>query len=169
MPRGKRVPKRTTVPDPLYHSELLAKFINTVMEGGKKSTAQRLVYGALDILKEKKPATGGSASGGNDPLKLFETAIDTVRPQVEVRSRRVGGANYQVPLPVPGPRQFALAFRWIIGAARARKVGSMDKKLAAEFLDILAGTGGAMKKKEDVHRMAEANKAFAHFARFQRR
>lgn len=169
MPRGKSVPKRVITPDPIYNSELLAKFINTVMKRGKKSVAQQIVYGALETVKEKKSAQGGSASGGNDTIKMFETVIDLVRPQVEVRSKRVGGANYQVPLPVAPNRQNALAFRWLIEAARSRKGAAMQEKLATEMMDVLAGTGGALKKKEDVHRMAEANKAFAHFARFSRK
>ena len=159
MPRGKRAPKRVITPDPLYNSEILAKFINFVMERGKKTVAQSIVYGALEILEEKQKGS---------PLKTFETAIETIRPQVEVRSRRVGGANYQVPMPVVGRRQNTLAFRWVIAAAKARKGKGMKDRLAAELLDILEGTGGAMKKKDDVHRMAEANKAFAHFARFRR-
>ncbi|MBP9695330.1 MAG: 30S ribosomal protein S7 [Candidatus Magasanikbacteria bacterium] len=160
MPRGKSVPKRVITPDPIYNSELLAKFINTVMKRGKKSVAQQIVYGALETVKEKK---------NEAPLKVFETVIDLVRPQVEVRSKRVGGANYQVPLPVAPNRQNALAFRWLIEAARSRKGAAMQEKLATEMMDVLAGTGGALKKKEDVHRMAEANKAFAHFARFSRK
>ena len=159
MPRGKRAPKRVITPDPVYQSELLTKFINFVMLDGKKSTAQRAVYGALEIIAEKKKG---------DALKTFEAAIEAVRPQVEVRSRRVGGANYQVPMPVSGYRQNTLAFRWIITATRARKGNSMKEKLSGELLDILEGVGGSMKKKEDVHRMADANKAFAHFARFRR-
>ena len=114
------------------------------------------MYGAIDVLAEKK---------GGDGVKLFEKVIETLRPQVEVRSKRVGGANYQVPMPVMGNRGYALAFRWLLAAARARKGNSMQQNLAAEFIDILDGVGGAMKKKEDTHRMAEANKAFAHFAR----
>jgi len=157
--RGKRAQKRVTTPDPLYKSELLAKFINFVMLDGKKSVAQSVVYGALDIAAKKQKG---------DQLKTFETVIETVKPHVEVRSRRVGGANYQVPMPVSGGRQNALAFRWIIAAAKARRGKSMRERLAAEFLDILEGQGGAMKKRDDVHRMAEANKAFAHFARFRR-
>ncbi|OGH71017.1 MAG: 30S ribosomal protein S7 [Candidatus Magasanikbacteria bacterium RIFCSPHIGHO2_02_FULL_51_14] len=157
MSRGKQAPKRKILPDPKYKSELVAKFINFIMERGKKTLAQSIVYGAFAIVEKKKET---------DPLKVFEQAIGNVRPQVEVRSRRVGGANYQIPLPVAGTRQNALAFRWIIGAAQARKGQPMFQKLAAEFLDAADGTGGAMKKKEDVHRMAEANKAFAHFARF---
>ena len=160
MPRGKRVPKRTVMPDPTYQSTLVSKFINFVMERGKKTVAQAIVYDAFNIVKDKKKT---------DPLKLFEQAIELVRPQVEVRSRRVGGANYQVPMPVASSRQNALAFRWIIAAAKERKGRAMQDRLAEEILDILEGTGGAMKKKEDVHRMAEANKAFAHFARFARR
>lgn len=159
MPRGKRAPQRAVTPDPVYKSELLAKFINFVMQDGKKSTAQNVVYGALDILADKKKS---------DALKTFETALEAIKPQVEVRSRRVGGANYQVPMPVSGRRQNTLAFRWIIAAAKARKGNTMDEKLASELLDALEGQGGALKKKEDVHRMADANKAFAHFARFSR-
>ncbi|OGH80998.1 MAG: 30S ribosomal protein S7 [Candidatus Magasanikbacteria bacterium RIFCSPLOWO2_12_FULL_34_7] len=157
MPRGKKVSKRVIAPDAKYNSELVAKFINFVMERGKKSVAQALVYGAIDTLGEIKKVDG---------LKFFEQAIEVVKPQVEVRSKRVGGANYQVPVPVQSYRQNALAFRWIITAARAKKGKSMKDKLATEFVDILDGTGSTMKKKEDVQRMAEANKAFAHFARF---
>jgi small subunit ribosomal protein S7 len=161
MPRGRKIKKRVIAPDPAYRSELVAKFINFIMQGGKKSTAQHIVYRAFDIVKEKR---------NESPLKLFEQAVDAVRPQMEVRSRRVGGANYQVPLPVAPHRQNALAFRWIVGAAHARRGrGGMGENLAAEISDILAGTGGALKKREDVHRMAEANKAFAHFARFRRK
>ncbi len=159
MPRGKRGFKRTPTPDPLYNSEILAKFINFVMKDGKKSTAEHIVYGALEILKEKKKA---------EPIKIFEQTLETVRPQVEVRSRRVGGANYQVPMPVSGTRQNALAFRWIVTAAHSRKGRTMAEKLAQECLDVLEGVGGAIKKRDDMHRMAEANKAFAHFARFSR-
>lgn len=157
MPRGRKIPKRVVAADPIYNSELVAKFINIVMERGKKTTAQKVVYGAFDQVKKKKEM---------DPLKLFEQAIEIVKPQVEVRSRRVGGANYQVPMPVPPHRQNALAFRWIITAARARGGKSMQDRLASEILDIMEGVGGSLKKKEDVNRMAEANKAFAHFARF---
>lgn len=159
MPRGKHISKRATTPDPIYQSELVGKFVNFVMQSGKKTVAERIVYGAFDIVKEKRK---------ENPLKVFEAVIDAVRPQLEVRSRRVGGANYQVPMPVSPGRQNALAFRWLIGAAQARKGSPMRERLAAEMMDVLAGTGGALKKKEDVHRMAEANKAFAHFARFNR-
>lgn len=156
MPRGKQAPKRQPLPDPKFQSILLAKFVNFVMQDGKKTTAQHIVYGALEVL-------AGKVKG--EPITLFEKIIDTVKPQVEVRSKRVGGANYQVPMPVMGARQNALAFRWITDAAKARRNGAMKDKLAAEFLDVLEGTGGAIKKRDDVHRMAEANKAFAHFAR----
>ena len=159
MARGKKAPRRVAVPDPIYNSELLSKFVNFVMIGGKKSTAQKVVYGALEILAEKKK---------EDALKVFEQALEVIRPQMEVKSRRVGGANYQVPMPVVGRRQNTLAFRWLLAAAKARKGQSMKSKLAAELLDALEGVGGAFKKKEDVHRMADANKAFAHFARFRR-
>ncbi len=156
MPRGKSVPKRKIMPDPKYNSVLVSKFVNFVMDSGKKTTAQDIVYGAMERLAEKKQG---------EALSLFEKAMDTIRPSVEVRSRRVGGANYQVPMPVPANRQNTLAFRWVIGAARARKGKGMQDRLSAELFDILEGVGGAMKKKEDVNRMAEANKAFAHFAR----
>ncbi len=157
MSRGKNVAKRVIAPDARYQSELLAKFINSVMKDGKKTTAERIVYTMLDMIKEKKK---------ENPLTIFERAVDAMRPQLEVRSRRVGGANYQIPMPVSGNRQNALAFRWIIEAAHARKGHSMEEKLTAELIDALDGLGGAAKKKADVHRMAEANKAFAHFARF---
>lgn len=156
MPRGKAIPKRIVAPDPVYGSELLAKFINYIMLDGKKTVAQDIVYGALDILKEKT---------GKEALKGFEEAIDKVRPQVEVRSRRVGGANYQVPMPVSGDRQNALAFRWIIAGARSKSGKSMKQRLAQELIEIFEGTAASMKKKEDTLRMAEANRAFAHFAR----
>ena len=160
MPRGRKILKRSISADSKYNSVLLSKFINFVMKDGKKSVAEHVVWGALDILEQKKNLNG---------LKVFEQALDILRPQVEVRSRRVGGANYQVPMPVSGERQNTLAFRWIIGAASARKGQPMGNRIASELLDVLEGTGGAFKKKEDVHRMAEANRAFAHFARFGKR
>lgn len=147
------------MPDPRYQSVLVSKFINCLMISGKKTVAQNIVYSTLDLLAEKK---------GEAAQVLFEKIMDAVRPQVEVRSRRVGGANYQVPTPISTDRQNALAFRWIILAAKARRGHSMAEKLVAEFNDALEGQGGAVKKKEDVHRMADANKAFAHFARFNR-
>ena len=156
MPRGKQAVKRVVAPDDKYHNVLLAKFINTVMKRGKKTTAQKIVYSALEKLQEKNKEDG---------IKVFEKVMNAVKPQVEVRSVRVGGANYQVPMPVSSDRQNALAFRWIIIAAKARKEKSMAEKLLAEMTDIMAGTGASLKKRDDVHRMAEANKAFAHFAR----
>ena len=159
MSRGKQAPKRVIMPDPRYQSVLVSKFINCLMVSGKKTVAQNIVYSTLDQLAEKK---------GEAAQVLFEKIMDAVRPQVEVRSRRVGGANYQVPTPISTDRQNALAFRWIILAAKARRGHSMAEKLVAEFNDALEGLGGAVKKKEDVHRMADANKAFAHFARFNR-
>lgn len=159
MSRGKQAPKRVIAADPEYGSELVSKFTNYLMIGGKKTIAQAIVYGAMKDLAARRK---GNA------LELFEQVINTVKPHVEVRSRRVGGANYQVPMPVAGNRQNTLAFRWILAAARARRGKSMEARLADEFNDILEGTGGAMKKREDVHRQAEANKAFAHFARFSR-
>ncbi len=157
MPRGKNAVKRSILPEPKFNSVLLAKFINMIMKNGKKTIAQDIVYSALDKIAEIKKET--------NCLKLFNEVMDAVKPQVEVRSRRVGGANYQVPMPVSSERQNALAFRWIIAAATARRGKSMSERLLSEMTDVLAGTGGAIKKKEDTHRMAEANKAFAHFAR----
>src|SRR3989344_934992 len=156
MRGGKKDYLRTIAPDPKYGSVALAKFINHIMQGGKKTVAQTIVYSAFDkIIAAKK-----------DPMKTFEEAIKTVQPQVEVRSRRVGGANYQVPMPVSASRQNALTFRWIVEAARNKKGQAMADKLAAVLLDSAQGVGDAIKKRDDVHRMAEANKAFAHFARF---
>lgn len=157
MRGGKPAVKRDIKPDPKYGSVTLAKFINYVMERGKKSTAQNIVYQAFEkIAKDSE----------KEPMKVFEEAIRNVQPQVEVRSRRVGGANYQVPMPVSAGRQNALTFRWIIGAARGIKGKPMADKLAGVLLDSSQGVGEAIKKRDDVHRMAEANKAFAHFARF---
>lgn len=157
MSRGKQAIKRQILPDPKYNNLLVAKFTNMVMQEGKKTIAQHIVYSAMESLAKAKNETNA--------LKLFNEVMDAVRPQVEVRSRRVGGANYQVPMPVSTERQNALCFRWILAAARARKGKTMAEKLSAEMLDALNGLGGAVKKKEDTHRMAEANKAFAHFAR----
>jgi len=158
--RGKPAIKRIASPDPKYGNATLGKFINYVMQGGKKTVAQKIVYRALDIASEglKK-----------EQVKIFEEVLDTIRPQVEVRSRRVGGANYQVPMPVRGERQNSLAFRWLIAAARNFKGRDMAASLAEVFKQTLEGVGDAIKKRDDVLRMAEANKAFAHFARFGRR
>ena len=167
MRGGKKDYLRTIAPDPKYGSVALAKFINHIMERGKKTVAQTIVYSAFEIIAKSASAKGGSAFGGKkDPMKVFEDAVKTVAPQVEVRSRRVGGANYQVPMPVNASRQNALTFRWIVDAARNKKGQPMAEKLAAVLLDSAQGIGDAIKKRDDVHRMAEANKAFGHFARF---
>ncbi|MDO9510106.1 MAG: 30S ribosomal protein S7 [Candidatus Magasanikbacteria bacterium] len=155
--RGKKAIKRDIKPDSKYGSVTLSKFINYVMKGGKKSTAQRIVYEALDKM---------AVLAKKEAIEVFNEAISTVSPQVEVRSKRVGGANYQVPIPVRGERQNSLAFRWIIGAAQAKKGQPMAQKLATVLFEASQGLGDAIKKRDDVHRMAEANKAFAHFARF---
>jgi small subunit ribosomal protein S7 len=157
--RGKAAKKRVIAPDAQYGSVLLAKFINHVMMDGKKSIAQRVVYEAL---KEIEDTTK------KDALKIFEEAIKNVMPQVEVKSRRVGGANYQVPMPVRGDRQLALSFRWVIDAARAKKGKPIAQKLATVIAEAGQNLGDAIKKRDDMHRMAEANKAFAHFARFSK-
>ncbi|MSU75522.1 MAG: 30S ribosomal protein S7 [Candidatus Magasanikbacteria bacterium] len=157
--RGKPAKPRIIKPDPKFGSVTLAKFINSLMTRGKKTVAQGVVYRAFDKMKELAKKDG---------LKVFEEAIKNVAPQVEVRTRRVGGANYQVPMPVRGERQNALAFRWIIGAARNKKGQPMHLKLATVLFDASQSTGDAIKKRDDVHRMADANKAFAHFARFSR-
>jgi small subunit ribosomal protein S7 len=154
MPRRRVVGQRKILPDPKFHNELLAKFINILMVDGKKSTAEKIVYGALDILVEKSE---------KDHLEVFETALDNIRPQVEVKSRRVGGSTYQVPVEVRPVRRNALAMRWLVEAARKRGEKSMAQRLANEMLDASDSKGSAVKKREDVHRMAEANKAFAHY------
>lgn len=152
--RGKPAPKRKISPDPRYNSVTVARFINYIMERGKKSVAQKVVYGAFDVLAKKGEA-----------LDIFDKAIKNIGPEVEVRGKRIGGANYQIPMEVRGDRRMALAFRWIIGAAKARKGKPMREKLASELLDAANQTGVAIKKKEDTYRMAQANKAFAHFGR----
>ncbi len=155
MPRRRVVAKREILPDPKFGSEMLAKFINILMLDGKKSVAERIVYGALDIMIEKK--------SGEEPVELFEQGLEKIRPMVEVKSRRVGGSTYQVPVEVRPARQTALAMRWLVEAARKRSEKSMRERLAGEVLDSLEGRGSAVKKREDVHRMAEANKAFSHY------
>ena len=150
---------RKIQPDPKFNSELLAKFTNYIMEQGKKTIAQTIIYQALEEISKKETK--------KKPVEIFEEAIKNVSPQVEEKSRRVGGANYQVPIPVSSKRQRALAFRWIIGAARSKKGQAMAKKLAMVLLESSQNLGDAIKKRDDVHRMAEANKAFAHFARFR--
>ena len=154
MPRRREIPKRDIAADPLYQSQLVTKFINCIMSGGKRSTAERILYKSFDIIKDKT---------GDDPLKVFKKAIDNVKPSLEVKSRRVGGSNYQVPVEVNPTRRTSLALRWLIGYARSRPERGMVQKLANEFLDAANLRGGAMKKKEDTHKMAEANKAFAHY------
>ena len=155
MPRRREVPKREQVPDALYQSPLVTKFINTIMSEGKRSTAERILYQSFDLIKERS---------GDDPLKIFKKALDNVKPALEVKSRRVGGSNYQVPIEVNPNRRLSLSIRWLVGFARARGDGkTMQEKLANELLDAANLRGGAVKKREDVHRMAEANKAFAHY------
>jgi small subunit ribosomal protein S7 len=154
MPRRREVPKREILPDPKYNSTELTKFVNVIMLDGKKAVAERIVYGALEQIAKK---------GGKDPLEVFTQAINNVKPMVEVKSRRVGGANYQVPVEVRPVRRLALAMRWLREAAKKRGEKSMPLRLAGELTEAAEGRGGAMKKREEVHRMAEANKAFAHF------
>lgn len=154
MPRRREVPKREILPDPKFGSVDLAKFMNVVMLSGKKAVAERLVYGALEQVQTKS---------GKDPIEVFNSALNNVKPIVEVKSRRVGGANYQVPVEVRPIRRMALAMRWIREAAKKRGEKSMDLRLAGEMLDAAEGRGGAVKKRDDTHKMAEANKAFSHF------
>ena len=154
MPRRRLVPKRKIMPDPKYHEVTVAKFINALMLDGKKAVAEKILYRALDIIREKKVG---------DPLEVFEEALENVRPTVEVKSRRVGGATYQVPIEVRPTRRNALAIRWIIEAARKRREKSMAIRLAEELIDAARQSGEAFKKCENTHKMAEANKAFSHF------
>jgi small subunit ribosomal protein S7 len=155
MPRRREIPKRELAADPLYSSTLVSKFINTVMRDGKRSTAEQILYQSFDIIKERT---------GDDPLKVFKKALDNVKPSLEVKSRRVGGSNYQVPVEVNPNRRLSLSIRWLVGYARDRGDGkTMEEKLANELLDASNLRGGAVKKREDTHRMAEANKAFAHY------
>ena len=154
MPRRREVPKRETLADPIYGSTLITKFINCMMERGKKSVAEHIFYGALDVIKDRTK---------EDPVKVFKKALESVKPVLEVKSRRVGGATYQVPIEVPQDRRVSLAIRWIISNSRTRGEKTMREKLAGEVLDASNNRGGSIKKKEDTHRMAEANKAFAHY------
>jgi small subunit ribosomal protein S7 len=154
MPRRREVPKREILPDPKFGSVDLSKFMNVVMESGKKAVAERIIYGALEQIEKK---------ANKDPLEVFIVAINNVKPMVEVKSRRVGGANYQVPVEVRPVRRMALAMRWLKDSARKRGEKSMSARLANELLEASEGRGGAMKKRDEVHRMAEANKAFSHF------
>ena len=154
MPRRREIPKREILPDPKYASQDVSKFINVLMTGGKKSVAERIIYGALDQIRKKS---------NKEPLEVFNQALSNVKPMVEVKSRRVGGANYQVPVEVRPVRRVALAMRWLKESARKRGEKSMAQRLANELLEAVEGRGGAMKKRDEVHRMAEANKAFSHF------
>ena len=154
MPRRRDVPKREVLPDPKFGSQDVSKFINAIMQSGKKAVAERIVYGAFEAIVSK---------GGKDPLEVFSAALSNVRPVVEVKSRRVGGANYQVPVEVRPARRMALSMRWLREAARKRSEKSMAQRLAGELLEAAEGRGAAMKKRDEVHRMAEANKAFSHY------
>ena len=154
--RGKQAPKRKIKPDPKFNNISIARFINKIMKRGKKTVAQKVVYGSFEIISNKLK---------RDPIEVYEQALRNVSPSVEVKGRRIGGANYQIPVPVSAERRDALAMRWIIDAARAKKGKTMGEKLAAEFIDASNNEGTAVKKKEDTHRMADANRAFAHFIR----
>jgi small subunit ribosomal protein S7 len=154
MPRRRYVAKREVLPDPVYNSQLVTRFINSILRRGKKSTAESIFYGALDIIQQRTQ---------DDPLKVFKRAMDNVKPQLEVKSRRVGGSTYQVPIEVAPGRQLSLSIRWLIDFSKARGEKSMMEKLAGEFMDAANNRGGAIKKKDDTHRMAEANKAFSHY------
>ena len=154
MPRRGRVAKRDVLPDPLYNSKLVTRLINNIMLDGKKGVAQKIVYGAFDIVKEKT---------GKDPLEAFEQAMENIMPVLEVKARRVGGATYQVPMEVRPERRQTLGLRWITSYSRARSEKTMKERLAGEIMDALNSTGGAVKKREDTHKMAEANRAFAHY------
>lgn len=155
MPRRREIAKRELLPDPIYQSSLVTKFMNTIMLDGKKSTAERVLYTSLEMIKEKT---------GDDPLKVFKKAVENAKPSLEVKSRRVGGSNYQVPIEVNPNRRLSLAIRWLVSYARQRGDGkTMEERLANELLDASNLRGGAVKKREDTHRMADANKAFAHY------
>jgi len=154
MPRRREVPKRETMPDPIYGSALITRFINCMMMMGKKSVSERNFYGALDTIRERTK---------EDPVRVFKKALDSVKPVLEVKSRRVGGATYQVPIEVPHDRRTSLAIRWLINHSRNRSEKTMRERLAGEIIDAFNNRGGAVKKREDTHRMAEANKAFAHY------
>lgn len=154
MPRKGYIAKREILPDPIYKNRVLTKFINQIMLDGKKGTAESICYNAFEIIREKT---------GKDPIEVFETALKNVMPVLEVKARRVGGANYQVPIEVRADRRQTLGLRWLVGYARKRSEKTMEEKIAGELMDAANNTGGSIKKKEDTHKMAEANKAFAHF------
>jgi len=154
MPRKGPVDKRDVLPDPMYNSKLVTRLINKMMLGGKRGTSQTILYSAFNMIKEKT---------GNDPLEVFEQAMENIQPMLEVKSRRVGGANYQVPIEVSSTRKSTLALRWLVNYSRLRNEKTMEERLANEIIDAASGQGAAVKKREDTHRMAEANKAFAHY------
>jgi len=154
MPRRRVAEKREILPDPKYNSKVVSKFVSIIMESGRKATAENICYGAFDIILEKT---------GNDPLKVFKAALENVKPLLEVKARRVGGATYQVPVEIRPQRRMALAFRWLINYSRGRGEKTMRERLAGELLDAFNNTGASIKKKEDTHKMADANKAFAHY------
>ena len=154
MSRKRKAPVRKVYPDPKFHSEIVSKFINSIMYDGKRSTAEKIVYGAFEVVHKKV---------GTEPIKVFHEALENVRPQLEVRSRRVGGATYQVPVEVRSDRALALAIRWLINSSRNRSENSMTERLSGELIDASSNRGASIKKKEDTHKMAEANKAFSHY------
>ena len=154
MPRRAKIVKRPLAPDPRYNSELVSRFINKIMERGKRGLAERILYGSFEIVAQRT---------GADPLEVFERALHNATPVLEVKPRRVGGATYQVPVQIEGPRRLSLAIRWLLSAAKSRPGKSMSEKLANEILDAANGVGGTIKRREDTHRMAEANRAFAHY------
>ena len=154
MPRRGRIAKRDVLPDPLYNSKMVMRLINSIMYDGKKGVAQKIVYGAFDIVKEKS---------GKEPLEMFEQAMENIMPSLEVKARHVGGSTYQVPMEVRPERRQTLGLRWLTSYSRARSERTMKERLAGEILDAVNGTGGACKKRDDTHRMAEANRAFAHY------
>jgi small subunit ribosomal protein S7 len=154
MPRRKQAPRRPVAPDPRFNSELVTRFINKIMERGKKGLAERILYGSFELIQQRS---------GRNPLEVFEQALHNVTPVIEVKPRRVGGATYQVPVQIEGPRRQSLAIRWVLLSARNRTGKSMQEKLASELLDAANGVGATIKRREDTHRMAEANRAFAHY------
>ena len=154
MPRRREVPKRQILPDPIYNSQLVTKFVNVIMKDGKKTVAERILYDALSTIRDRTD---------DDPMKVFKRAVDNVKPQVEVKSRRVGGSTYQVPIEVRPSRRLALSMRWLIQSAKGRGEKTMRQQLAGELMDAAENRGTAIKKRDDTHRMAEANKAFSHY------
>ena len=155
MARRHKAERREVIPDAVYHSELVARLVNVIMQDGKKATARRVVYSALEEIREKQ--------GTDEPLEVLETAVDNIKPRVEVKSRRVGGATYQVPLEVSGTRQLTLALRWLVQYAQGKRGATMGRALAQEVMDAYNNQGSSVKKREDTHKMAQANKAFAHY------